>query len=67
MNFDYQLLRLIYIAAQRNHSLSKYALHMDYMLDNVSRLEDTEINTQSLSPRTGSLRRDTLRNIFSTK
>lgn len=46
MNFDYQLLRLIYIAAQRNHSLSKYALHMDYMLDNVSRLEDTEINTQ---------------------
>lgn len=46
MNFDYQLLILIYIAAQRNHSLSKYALHMDYMLDTVSRLGDTEINTQ---------------------
>lgn len=46
MNFDYKLLRLIFIAAQRNHSLSKYALHIDYMLDNVLRLGDTKINTQ---------------------
>lgn len=46
MNFDYQLLRLIYIAAQSNHSFSsKDAQHMDYMLDNVSRLGGTEINT----------------------
>lgn len=45
MNFDYQLLRLIYIAAQSNHSSSKDAQHMDYMLDNVSRLGGTEINT----------------------
>lgn len=37
VSFDYNILILIYIATQENHSLSKNHLSTNYMLDIVSR------------------------------